>query len=184
MGKISKPKRQRQGSKRLDLSNLKALIKDRRCWVCSAVVVKPEGEQTHFEIVTDGGEVAVYVDVETVPQRLDLTCKLGGDGSVYRIPNVGDEVAVVIPEGEMDGLDPVIVAVFPSGMPDGVAENVTVIANSQVLIHDGAGGAEPLPTMAEFRGHTHPSGTGPTSATIDPIPAVGPITGTEVLRTK
>ena len=190
MTRIRRMKRVRQGAKRPDMTGLRDILKDGRCWAAIGVVHVPDGEPSHYEIVTDAsGNADVLVEVDTQPDGKDLTCRLGsgfggaGFGS-WKIPNVGDEVAVLIPEGHPDFM-PIIVGVLASGsLPDGVAPNVTVIADSQVLIHDGAGGAAELPTMAEFRAHTHTTGVGPSGPTIDPIPGVGAITGTEALKAK
>ena len=150
MGKINRMKRRRGGSKRLDLAPLKEIEKDRRCWTCMGTVVVPEGESSDFEIITTDGRQDVLVDVETQPEGLDITARLN-DAAIWRIPNVGDEVAIVIPAGELDFM-PIIVATCASGtLPDGVAENVTVIANSEVLIHDGDGGAVELALKSDVQ---------------------------------
>jgi hypothetical protein len=156
-------KRKRGGSKRLDLAPLREILKDRRCWVCMGLVTVPDGESSHYEILTTPGRMDVLVEVETQPEGLDLTCRLN-DAAIYRIPNVGDEVAIVIPAGEFDFM-PIIVTTMASGtVPDGVAPNVTVIANGEVLIHDGAGGAVPLCLKSDFDGHTHAGALGGTGS--------------------
>jgi hypothetical protein len=183
-------KRRRGGAKRLDLAPLKEILKDRRCWTCMGTVVVPEGESSHFEIITTDGQQDVLVDVETQPEGLDLTARLN-DAAIWRIPNVGDEVAIVIPAGELDFM-PIIVATCASGtLPDGVAENVTVIANGQVLIHDGAGGAEELVKKSEFDAHKHSGLLGGTASALaqttvpsDALHAPAPITGTSILKAK
>lgn len=185
-------RKRRKGAHRLDLTPLKEALKDRRQWTALAVVIVPDGESEHWALEYDdaGALVDIMVDVETQPEGLELSCRLGGMSSVgaLTIPNVGDEVLVCIPSGRID-FAPTITAILSSNeLPDpagqGPAMGRTIIVNSEVLIHDGDGGAEPLPTMAEFKGHTHPSGSGPTGATTDPIPGVGAITGTEVLKVK
>lgn len=167
----------------MDLSALKDVLRDERCWTCLAVVTTPEGETDYVEIVTeDGALVDVLVDVVTMPDGNDITCRLFASGGQWTIPNEGDEVIVTIPAGEI-GFMPAIVARFDRP-PSDLAKGRTVITNAEVFVTDEAGGANELVTMAEFRGHGHPGGTGPTGATIDPIPGVGPITGTTVLKAK
>lgn len=149
------------------------------------VVIKPDEGALHFDL--DGEDL--LVEVELQPSKMDITCRMGsafGGGGVgaWRVPNVGEEVVVLIPEGDVKYM-PIIVASLSTGnLPNGVAENTIVIAEGQVLIHDGNGGAAELVTMAEFRAHTHPDATGGTGPTLDPIPGLGPITGTTVLKAK
>src|SRR6185295_3752945 len=88
---------------------------------------------SHYRIVTRDGKVAdVLVEVETMPTRQDLTCRLeagaGGPGAgLWRIPPVGTEVAVVIPEGRIDFM-PTIVGIMTSGeAPSRVAADRTIL---------------------------------------------------------
>lgn len=185
MAKMSRPKRRKVGAKRLDLSDFRAALRDRRVWTGVGVVYKPSGESQHYEIVSESGtNVDVLVDVLLKPNDLDITCRLGAPGGgpaagLWAIPPEGSEVVVILPEGELDFM-PVIVATLSTGeIPDGVAPNVTVIANGEVLIHDGNGGSEPLVTKSEFDAHVHGTGTGPSG-----IPSNSPITGTTVLKAK
>lgn len=184
-------KKRRKGAQRLDLSALREALKDRRQWSALATVVVADGQDEHWELDSDDeGNLDVLVDVVTQPEGLELTCRLGGMSAVgiLTVPDLGDEVMVCIPSGRIDFM-PTIVAIMgsnnltnPAGQ--GPAPKRTIIANAKVFIHDGTGGAEPLPTMAEFKGHTHPSSMGETFPPTDPIPGVGTITGTEVLRVK
>ena len=164
----------------MDLSDLKELLRDQRAWLKIGVVVVPDGETTHFSIE----ENDIYVEVELTPMREDLSCRLSFGGNCVSIPNVGDEVVVAIPDGAMDFQPLIVGTLFADTVPDDVAENVTVIFNGQVIIHDGTTGAAPLPTLDEFKNHTHTSPVGPTGIPIDPIPSVGDIKGTTVLKAK
>lgn len=177
--------RQRQGGKRLDLTPLKEILKDARRWTALGTVFLPDGESQHYELVADGVTVDVLVDVQLQPSGSDVTCRLGASGGnnrgLWQIPNVGDEVCVLIPEGHEDWM-PAIVTVLSSGkIPDGVAVNVTVIADGKVLIHDGDGGAEPLVKETAYKAHVHPSGTG---ATGTPNNAASSTSYTEILEAK
>jgi len=180
MAKINRMKRRRGGSKRLDLAPLKEILKDRRCWTCMGTVVVPEGESTHFELITTNGQADILVDVETQPEGLDLTCRMN-DAAIYRIPKVGDEVAIVIPAGELSFMPIIVATMGKGGLPDGVGEDITVIANGEVLIHDGAGGAEELVKKSAYEVHLHPTGTGPSGA---PNNATAPTSYTEILKAK
>ena len=180
MARIGKKKRRRTGAKRLDLSDLRHVLKDRRCWVCMGVVTKPDGEASHYELITEDGAMDVLVDVVTQPEEMDLTCRLAGK-DVWRIPNEGDEVVIVMPAGELAFM-PIIVATLSTGdVPDGAAPGVTVIANTEVLIHDGAGGAEELVKKSAYEAHVHPTGTGPSGVANN---ASAPTSYTEILKGK
>jgi hypothetical protein len=118
--RISKPLRGRKPTKRLDLTDLREAVKDQRVWCALGVVIQPDGEPFHFELVTDGDQVTdVLVDVETQPDGLDVTCRLAAAGAsqgagLWRVPAVGDEVAVLLPDGDVSFM-PTIVAVLSSG---------------------------------------------------------------------
>ena len=158
--KITSPRRGQRASRRLDLSDLRRAVADRRVHTELAVVRKPADAAAHFEIV-DGGE-DVLVEVETVPGGQELTCRLGaGAGGremgLWRIPAVGDEVAVLVPTGEI-AFSPMIVAVLSSGkVPARLAPNKTVlvapdelelIVGSKVIRIKDAG--PPLASAASF----------------------------------
>lgn len=180
MPTVKKSKRGKLGAKRFDPSDLRELVKDRRLWCAMGVVIEPEGGGSHFDL--DGEDV--LIEVETQPDLIDVTARLGfGFGGpnigMYAIPPVGTEVVLLMPSGRLDFM-PVVVGMLSTGdLPDGVAENVTVIANGEVLVHDGNGGTEPLVKKSEFDAHMHPTGTGPSG-----IPSNSPITGTTVLKAK
>lgn len=111
MSKITKPLRGNRATKRLDMSDLRELLKDRRIWTALALVTEPDNGP-HFQVIPGegGNPTDVLVHVATVPDGLDLTCRLGttADG-LWRIPPVGREVAVLVAAGHIDFM-PVIVA--------------------------------------------------------------------------
>ncbi len=153
----------RRPTKRLDLSDLRKALRDRRQWVCLGVVFKPEDAASHYELVTvDGNVVDIIVEVETIPDRLDLSCSLAGGFGGWLIPNVGDEVWVAVPSGEV-AFRPTIIActkaVIPNPTGQGPAPNRIVLVAGEVLVHDGTGGAEPVVRRSEFNGHSHAAGT-------------------------
>lgn len=149
-------------------------------------VVKADTGDSHFEIA-DGD---VWVDCIIMPTEQPITCRLstiaGGPGhGVWMVPPNGAEVVIACPSGQIEG-GGIIIAVLPGGtLPAGVVESKIVIVAPEVLVYDtNEGDAKALPTMEEFKNHTHTSaGSGsPSSTPIDPIIGVGNITGTTVLK--
>lgn len=188
--KITKPKRGNRGSKVLDLTTIKEALKDSRQWTAIGVVAKPEDGGPHYEIVGDNADV--MVEVVLMPEHVRLQARLAG--GMWIVPDVGDEVAVIIPSGEIDFM-PVITCILSHALPSsqGPAPQTIVIARgagSQVLIHDGAGGAEALVKKSEFDGHKHhaPVLVGASyGVTTDPTAQTGgapSVTGTTVLKAK
>lgn len=197
--KITAPFRGRSSSKRLDTTDIKhALgIDGIKMWCAIAIVEAPQGEP-HFEVLADD----VHVEVVTQPSLIPLTCRLAA--GVWRIPDVGEEVVVLIPEGEIAFM-PILIDVLSSGSvptTQGPALSASVIARPQVLIHDGTGGANPLPTLAslqaaidklnalmdKYLAHTHLGVTAGTATSGIPsdvtITHAGNAVGTTVLEAK
>lgn len=188
MTAIRQRMRRPKAAKRLPVAEFRELLRDHRMWCKLAIVYQPD-DGLHYELITEGSTlVDILVEVETVPDRVPLTCRLGtiagssGKG-IWSIPAVGDEVIVAVPDGQLDFI-PSIVAQLSSGdIPnpsgEGPTTNRTVIVNGTVLIHDGSGGTEPLVLKSEFDIHKHPTGTGPSG-----FPDNAPIDGTTVLKAK
>lgn len=200
--------------KRVDLAALRGAFADGRIETAVGVVTKPDGEADHFEII-DGD---VLVDVEIMPKGELVLCRLGVTGGgpgfgVWAIPRVGTEVAVLIPNGEVDA-DAMIVATLASGTPPSeltgpeilvLKEKAVTIraagggdiilrvdSGAHVLADDGSG-AVVLPTKADFDGlvstfntHTHNYNPGPGAAapTLVPNSPAGSAAGTQVLKAK
>lgn len=128
---IKRQPRPRQASKRLDLTGIKKALRDRRCWTCFGLVVSGE-ESSHFEIDENAD---VLVEVEVQPSLERLTCRLGsiagGPGrGVWAIPPVGTEVAVIVPDGQLDFM-PLIVATLSTGeVPADLDETTLVMTNN------------------------------------------------------
>jgi phage baseplate assembly protein gpV len=138
---------------------------------------------------TVGGTLRdILVDVELMPEGIDVTCRLsGGAGSqgFWVIPAEGDEVVVMMPQGDIAFM-PVIVGLLSSYDVDndgsqGPAPSRTVITNAAVYIHDGAGGAEELVKKSAYEAHIHSTGVGP-SGTADN--AASAASYTSVLKAK
>lgn len=202
-------KRGRRGAKVLDLSDWEKLFKDRRSWTVLARVEAHDGEATHCEFVNnDDGTKAVFVDVVSMPSNIEMSCRLSQDGGLWRIPPIGTEVIVSIPDGQIDWT-PTIVAISGK-QPDGLSPTAAILVvdpGMTVLVHDGtAADAKKLPTWADFNalrdwveaqfaatgGHTHVvSGAVTTTiaAVAAPAPSVPTVavptpTGTSVLKAK
>lgn len=100
--RISGLQRPMQASARLELPNMRKLTRSRDMWSGVGVVYAEPG-QSHFRIVTfKDGRRTVIVDVELQPSRITVMARLAAVGGVWRIPDVGDEVAVSIPEGRIE----------------------------------------------------------------------------------
>lgn len=145
--KITAPYRGRRASKRLDLTDLRALVADRRLWIAIGRVFVPAGEASHVSI----SDSDVVVDVVLQPSLQDLTCRIAA--GVWTVPAVGEEVLVAIPEGEMAFM-PTIVAILSSGsvpQTQGPAEGRMAIVRQEVVVHDGSGGAVSLAVLSSLQ---------------------------------
>lgn len=193
-----KSKRGRAGAKRLDVGQVKDALRDRRLWSGLGVVRLFPGEIEHFSIET-GDEPDVLVDVELMPNRERLVCRLGiAVGAVWRVPPVDSEVALLIPQGDLEA-DPIIVGVIsePPGLLTGSNVVIMAPAGGTVEIYDGSGTPKELAYKEDleafktvFDAHTHvltvaaASGSGGTgTAAIPATPAPAPA-GTTVLKAK
>jgi hypothetical protein len=139
MARIVAPMRGRKASKRLDVTGLREALADRRIWAQLAVVAAPAGASSHWELVADQqGNRHVLVDVETVPRRIELRCRLGaGAGGLgqglWRIPAIGTEVAILVPDGQID-FQPVIVACLDSGAaPERLEDGRTILVATDTV---------------------------------------------------
>lgn len=175
MTRIIKPKRSRGPVKRLDLTDMRELFRDRRMWSAVGVVTAPEGE-SHYEIVQSGADaVDILVEVVTQPSLENLTCRMLG--GVFDIPDEGDEVAILVPEGARDFM-PVIVGRIARAVPtvQGPQPGRIVIVRDEVIVHDGAGGAVSLARKQDvinvdnrYADHKHIASGSPTSGPLSPV---------------
>jgi hypothetical protein len=201
----------RRPTKRLDLRDLRAAVEDSRVWSAVGQVIQPDGEAgaTHYELVPgeSGAIVDILVEVLLLPSNIEVTCRLAGAAGArgaITIPDVGDEVLIVIPNGQVDWM-PVLIARLstndvPNPVGQGPATGTTVIMDTTVLVHDGTGGAEPVVKLSEHQAlaehvdqHLHayasPAGAALTSPPTHnvagtPLDAAPEATGTEVLLAK
>lgn len=118
-------------SRRPDLTAIRDALKDDRCWACFGLVVAGE-DGNHFEIVENSD---VLIEVSLMPKEERITCRLGsmagGPGrGVWAIPPVGTEVAVLVPDGEIDAT-PIIVATLSTGdVTTDLDDTIIVMSNS------------------------------------------------------
>lgn len=140
--KITKPKRGRRGSKRLELTDLRSLVFDRRMWCATGIVTKHDGDATHYEAVT--GPKDVIVEVVLQPSLTPVSCRIAA--SVWIVPEEGEEVLVALPEGDLTFMPCIIALLSSDNTPtaQGPQPGRVVIHRGQVYVHDGAGGAVSL----------------------------------------
>jgi hypothetical protein len=177
--RISKPLRGRRGAQKLTrgLDAMREALRDRRVWAMIGVVVQPEDGSPHWEIVGENADVMVEVVLQ--PTGEPVLCRLAA--GMWIVPSPGDEVAVLIADGDITFM-PVVICLLASSVPatQGPAPNTIVLARgpgTKVLVHDGAGGAKELAYKsdveavdAKYANHLHlsPAGAtdGPLSTTI------------------
>lgn len=175
--RITKPKRAKSGAKRLDLSDMRELFKDRRMWCAVGTVTAPEGE-AHWHIASNDSGTAVDVIIEVVlqPSEDPVSCRLRG--GIWEVPNVGDEVAVLLPEGALDFMPIVVCKLSGRSVPTTQGPTpgnivIAVPAGMQVLVHDGSGGAVPLALKSDVESvnakYTHHVHLSPAGATGEPL---------------
>ncbi len=156
-------KRPRHAKRRLDLSAVKDALKEQRLFPCLGLVTD-EGVDSHFDL--DGEDL--LIECKLIPNEEPVTARMGIGGAgpglgIWFIPPVGAEVALLICEGELEA-GVFIVGILSTGfLPGGIAEGVTVIANSsKVLINDGVvAGTEGVIKRTPYDLHVHPTGVGP-----------------------
>lgn len=148
--RISRQKWSRKPGRRLDVSGLREALRDDRVWVKLGIVGSDGGD--HYDLDDDD----LLVEVRLMPDNELVTCRYGVAGGgplagVWTVPPIGAEVMVAMPDGEIT-FSPTIVGILSTGaVPDGVAPNVVVIAApTEVLVHDGNGGAAELATKADI----------------------------------
>lgn len=201
--RITKPKRGRRAAKRLDLTDMREVFRDRRLWAAIGVVVAPSDGAGHFEQTDEPADVLVEVVLQ--PSLIPVTCRL--PAAFFCVPDVGEEVAVLIPEGAVDFMPTIVCLLSSNKLPSAQGPDTGRIAivRDEVVVHDGTGGAVSLALKSDVdaikdylsaqfdptSGHTHkaifvaqptnvvenvnPSGTGATAVALE---------GTSVLKGK
>ncbi len=139
------PKKGAKPVRRIDQGVMRQAFADRTMTSALGVVRVFPGESSHFEISDESGSREILVDVELMPSRERVLCRLGfgGDG-VYRIPRVDQEVAVLIhtdPQSMVrDGLEdhPIIVGVLDTDCPSELDDDdIVVLKATRVKILSG-----------------------------------------------
>lgn len=142
--------RPRDGAKPIEVSSMKKALEDRRFWCGLGLVVKRDGDPSHFEIEIDanGNPVDVLVEIDLMPEKTPLFARLGaGMGSLgsggWKIPAPGTEVAVMIPTGDIEA-DPIIVAALSSGsVPSALdADTYVLVQPKNVVIASSDAGSK------------------------------------------
>lgn len=139
------PRKGQKPIRRMDRGVMKAALAARTLTSALGVVRKFPGETSHFEIDDENGTREILVDVELMPSRERVLCRLGfGNDGVYRIPRVDQEVAVLInndPQSMVaDPLDdhPIIVGVLDNEAPDELDDDdIVVVKATRVHIVSG-----------------------------------------------
>lgn len=156
-------------SKRFDTTGMVKTLEDlgfaRGLFSAVGVVLDSDGDGSHFELDDED----LLVEVELQPSGIQLTARVstvasGPGAGIWRVPPVGAEVLVSIPDGDLD-FQPVITGWYSTGsLPEGVAEDTLVIAapaGGTILLHDGSGDAKELVFKEAYEAHTHPTAFGP-----------------------
>lgn len=151
-------RRARKSARRAsDFSDLKEVLKDGRVFV-ELATVQAHGTGQHWSREDED----LLVEVVTCPRGRELVCRLGAaagqaSSGLWRVPAVGTEVVVAIPDGEPDH-HPTIVACLSSGAaPARAGADKTLLAAPDAIELDApairAGGdAATHPTiMADLR---------------------------------
>jgi uncharacterized protein involved in type VI secretion and phage assembly len=126
----------RIGHRRIERADLAHVMADNRCWTGIGIVVARDGGE-HYEIEEeDGAPVDVLVEVDLMPRRESVTCRLaavsGGPGAgLWKVPPVGAEVVVAIPEGQLEA-GPIIIGVLSTRDVPGALD-----ADKLILINPG-----------------------------------------------
>lgn len=117
------------GSFRVPLHEFREAMADGRLWCCLGRVIQPDGGP-HYHKDTSDGKSRVMIAVETIPEGLDLTCRLATRPTYY-IPPVGALVAVLIPSGELEHC-PLVVGVLDNGAADEEVGTDKTLVSSEV----------------------------------------------------
>jgi hypothetical protein len=108
-------KRWAKPAKHMDMTGLAEAVRDQRQWCAFGKVGKGPNGEPHFEIDQENQEILLSVYLQPDQQWMPcLFATAGGAGAVLvTIPEEGDQVAIIIPSGEIDFL-PMVVAVVPA----------------------------------------------------------------------
>lgn len=152
-----------------EISNLRRAMKDGLVWSAIGLVFKPDDASSHWHFENAGGETVedpadaaeLLVEVMLIPDKTDVTCRLGArfgasSAGLWDIPAEGDEVAVLLPMGEV-AFRPIIVDIVSHSPPARVSADRTVLVATKpleiiapsIVATDASGEAVELATKAD-----------------------------------
>lgn len=149
---ISRPRRGRDGSKRLDLTDIKRVLADDRRWVAIGLIVANVDGSLWWRVENDdqGNPVDILVDTVLQPSQIPLTARM--ESGVWVVPRLGEEVVISIPDGKVDFMPTIIGILSSNEVPatQGPTPDRMVLARSEIVAHDGTGGAVPLAPASDL----------------------------------
>jgi hypothetical protein len=209
--KIDKPLRGARASKKLDLSDLKHILRDRRQWSALGVITANADGSPWWRVETDanGDSVDIMIDVVLQPTLEQVTARLAA--GMWLVPAIGEEVVVVLPAGRIDFMPTVVAVLSSNNVPTAAGEQpnptTLVLERAQIVATDGNGGTAAVAMLADLQaqidwlksqfdataGHTH-AVPGPlvttTIVTVAENPSAAPTvppptpSGSQVFKTK
>jgi hypothetical protein len=109
-------------------------------WCKFGKVIKPDSATEHWKTQDlEGGGKVILVEVETMPDGCDLTCRLssgfssGGGNGAWAIPRLGSIVGVAVPDGEIEFMPIVFGVLDCNAPPDGLDETLSLIVDDRTL---------------------------------------------------
>jgi len=133
--------RPRDGAKPLEVAAIKRALEDKRMWCGLGVVVKRDGDASHFEneVNDSGSKVDVLVEIDLMPEAIPVTARLGcGAGSLgaggWKIPKPGAEVIWMAPHGEMESDIMIVGTLSTNSVPSALDEDTFVLVQPKNLI--------------------------------------------------
>lgn len=109
-------------------------------WCKLGKVIKPDSATEHWKTQDlEGGGKVILVEVETMPDGCDLTCRLssgfssGGGNGAWAIPRVDSIVGVAVPDGEIEFMPIVFGVLDCNAPPDGLDETLSLIVDDRTL---------------------------------------------------
>ena len=124
----------------MDAGAIEAMCRDGHMWCKFGKVIKPDSATEHWKTQDlEGGGKVILVEVETMPDGCDLTCRLssgfssGGGNGAWAIPRLGSIVGVAVPDGEIEFMPIVFGVLDCNAPPDGLDETLSLIVDDRTL---------------------------------------------------
>jgi hypothetical protein len=147
----ARPRRRGAGNKRLDMTEIRSALRDERRWTAIGVIVANTDGSPHWRVEMDGSEaVDIMVDVVLQPSQVPIECRL--QAGMWIVPRIGEEVAVSIPDGQIDFLPCIIGILSSNEVPtvQGPTPDRMVFERDEIVAHDGEGGAVPVAIASDL----------------------------------